>query len=104
MDSLWFSAFCALRDGFIYHILSMGLQNDLLDFSKIPGFYLLQDGYINTRTHAHTRVPNEVATVVLPLVNPTMLAKELPSVAVSAGPLYAPLLSRRSISSHDSSL
>ena len=30
----WFSAFCLLRDGFIYHILSMGLENDLFSSGK----------------------------------------------------------------------
>ena len=29
-----FSAFCPLRDGFIYHILSMGFENDLFYVSK----------------------------------------------------------------------
>ena len=45
-DSEGFSALCPLRDGFIYNILSMGLEND--HFLKITGFYLLQDGYTHT--------------------------------------------------------
>ena len=41
-----FAAFCPLQDGFTYDILSMGLENDLIVFWKIAGFYLLEDGYM----------------------------------------------------------
>ena len=34
MDFWWFSAFCPLRNGFIYHFLSMGLENDVFYFLK----------------------------------------------------------------------
>ena len=48
MESWWFSAFCPRRNGFIYHILSMGLDNDL--FLKILGFYLYTPGWLYTHT------------------------------------------------------
>ena len=49
----WFSTFCPLRDSFTYHILSVGLENDLFCFLKIPGLYLLQDGYIYIHVYTH---------------------------------------------------
>ena len=43
IDRIWifggFSAFCPLRDGFICHILSMGLENDLFCLNPRDSIY-----------------------------------------------------------------
>ena len=50
IDRIWifggFSIFCPLRDGFICHILSMGLENDLFIFEN-PGI-LSTPGLLHT--------------------------------------------------------
>ena len=55
------STFCPFQNGFIYHFLSMCLENVFL---RIPGFYLLQDGYTYLRTYIHTYLHTHTDTYI----------------------------------------